>query len=403
MTRLATVSEGVEGEGRARLRRLVRLAGAAAMAAALAACAQFQTVPRPTPITQAPTAPSASTRPDDGVLRVGLLLPLTGGSAALGEAMQRAAQMAVFDTGTQVELLPRDTGDSPNAAGEAARSAIAQGADIILGPLFSKSVAPVAQQARAAGINVVAFSTDTAQAGGNVFLLSFLPQQAIDRIVGYGASQGMRRFALLAPRSAYGQIVSRALTEAAIKYNVEAPVIELYDSKLSDPTPLQQKLQSSQVDAVIVADVGSRLSVVAPMLGYSGVTAKLMGTGQWDDPQVNRQSYLAGAWYAAPDPSRRADFESRYAQQFGGPPPRLATLAYDAVALTAALAGQPASGGNPFNTTALQDPNGFVGIDGIFRFGPNGLVQRGLAVLQAEPTGPTVVEAAPDSFSGAAF
>jgi len=371
------------------------------MAAALAACAQ--TVPRPTPIAQAPTlAPHAPTRPDDGVLRVGLLLPLSGGSASLGEAMQRAAQMAVFDTGTQVELLPRDTGDSPNAAGEAARSVIAQGADIILGPLFSKSISPVAQQARSAGINVVAFSTDTAQAGGNVFLLSFLPQQAIDRIVGYGASQGMRRFALLAPRSAYGQIVSRALTEAAVKYNVEAPVIELYDSKLSDPTELQQKLQATQVDAVIVADVGNRLSVVAPMLGYSGITAKLMGTGQWDDPQVNRQSYLAGAWYAAPDPTRRADFESRYAQQFGGPPPRLATLAYDAVALTASLASQPASG-NPFNTTALQDPNGFVGIDGIFRFGPNGLVQRGLAVLEAQPTGPTVVESAPDSFSGAAF
>ncbi|MGF6227316.1 branched-chain amino acid transport system substrate-binding protein [Inquilinus ginsengisoli] len=389
------------GRGRSRLNRLVRLAGAAAMAAALAACAQ--TVPRPTPITQAPTlAPNAPTRPDDGVLRVGLLLPLSGGSASLGEAMQRAAQMAVFDTGTQVELLPRDTGDNPATAGEAARSVIAQGADIILGPLFSKSVSPVAQQARSAGINVVAFSTDTAQAGGNVFLMSFLPQQAIDRIVGYGASQGMRRFALLAPRSAYGQIVSRALTEAAVKYNVEAPVIELYDSKLSDPTELQQKLQATQVDAVIVADVGNRLSVVAPMLGYSGITAKLMGTGQWDDPQVNRQSYLAGAWYAAPDPSRRADFESRYAQQFGGPPPRLATLAYDAVALTASLASQPASG-NPFNATALQDPNGFVGIDGIFRFGPNGLVQRGLAVLEAQPTGPTVVESAPDSFSGAAF
>ncbi|MGK9167842.1 penicillin-binding protein activator [Inquilinus limosus] len=402
MTRLATVSEGSIGRGGAGLRRLVRLAGAAVLAAALAACAQFQTVPRPTPIAQAPTA-AAPTRPDDGVLRVGMLLPLSGGSASLGEAMQRAAQMAVFDTGTQVELLPRDTGDSPNQAGQAAQAVIAQGADIILGPLFSKSVGPVAQQARAAGINVVAFSTDTAQAGGNVFLLSFLPQQAIDRIVGYGVSQGMRRYALLAPRSAYGQLVSRALTEAVTKYGAEAPVVELYDSKLSDPTPLQQRLQSTPVDAVILADVGNRLSVVAPMLGYSGVTAKLMGTGQWDDPQVNRQPYLAGAWYAAPDPSHRADFESRYAQQFGGPPPRLASLAYDAVALTAALASQPASGSNPFNTVALQDPNGFVGIDGIFRFGPNGLVQRGLAVLQAEPTGPTVVEAAPESFSGAAF
>ena len=389
--------------GRARLRRLVRLAGVAATTAALAACAQ--TVQRPTPIAQAPIqqGPSAPTRPNDGILRVGLLLPLTGSSASLGEAMQRAAQMAVFDTGTQVELLPRDSGDSATGAGEAARSVIAQGADIILGPLFSKSVSPVAQQARAAGIDVVAFSTDTNQAGGNVFLLNFLPQASIDRVVGYGVGHGMRRYAFLAPNTQFGQLMGKAMTEAAAKYGAEVPVVDLYDSKLTDPTSVQQKLQSAQVDAVVMADIGNRLSVVAPMLGYSGVTSKLMGIGQWDDPAVNRQPYLSGAWYAAPDPARRADFESRYAQQFGGPPPRLATLAYDAVALTAALANQPATGGNPFTTVALQDPNGFVGIDGIFRFGPNGLVQRGLAVLEAQPSGPTVVDPAPDSFSGAAF
>jgi branched-chain amino acid transport system substrate-binding protein len=380
----------------------MRLAGAVAMAAALAACAQ--TVQRPAPIAQAPTQqPTAPTRPDDGVLRVGLLLPLSGSNASLGEAMQRAAQMAVFDTGTQVELLPRDSGDSATAASESARSVIAQGADIILGPLFSKAIPPVAQQARAAGINVVSFGTDATQAGGNVFLLSVLQQQAIDRIVGYGVNHGMRRYAFLAPNTPFGQLMGRAMTEAAAKYGAEVPVVELYDAKLTDPTTLQQKLQATPVDAVLVADVGSRLGVVAPMLGYSGVTAKLMGTGQWDDASVNRQSYLSGAWYAAPDPSRRADFESRYAQQFGAPPPRLATLAYDAVALTAALANQPAGGGNPFTTAALQDPNGFVGIDGIFRFGANGLVQRGLAVLEAQPGGPTVLEAAPDSFSGAAF
>lgn len=377
------------------------MAGAAAMAAVLAACAP--TVQRPAPIAQAPAAPGAPTRPDDGVLRVGLLLPLSGGSAELGTAMQRAAQMAIFDTDAQVELLPRDSGDNPGTAGEAARAVIAQGADIILGPLFSRSVSPVAQQARTAGINVVAFSTDAAQAGGNVFLLSFLQQAAVDRVVGYGVNHGLRRYAFLAPNTPFGQLMGRAMTEAAAKYGAEVPVVELYDTTLTDPSPLAQRLQSTPVDAVVLADVGNRLSVVAPMLGYSGVAARLMGTGQWDDPAISRQQYLAGAWYAGPDPSLRADFESRYAQQFGAPPPRLATLAYDAVALTAALANQPAFGGNPFTTTALQDPNGFVGIDGIFRFGANGQIQRGLAVLEAQPGGPSVVESAPDSFSGAAF
>lgn len=379
----------------------MRLAGAAAMAAALAACAQ--TVQRPAPIAQAPTQqPTAPTRPDDGVLRVGLLLPLSGSFGEVGKAMQNAAQMAVFDTGTQVELLPRDSGENATSAGSAAQAVIQQGADIIIGPMQSPLVSTVAQRARAFGINVVAFSTDANQAGGNVFLLNFLPQASVDRVVAYGVAHGLRRYAVIGADTPYSQLIARSLTEATTKYGAEPPVIGLTDAKASDVSSVSQRLQSNPVDAVLLTDTGNRLDAAASIVQGSGAV-KLLGTGRFDDPNVNRQSYLSGAWYAAPDPSRRADFESRYAQQFGAPPPRLATLAYDAVALTAALAGQPAAGGNPFNTTALQDPNGFVGIDGIFRFGANGLVQRGLAVLEAQPGGPTVLEAAPDSFSGAAF
>jgi branched-chain amino acid transport system substrate-binding protein len=391
------------GQGRARLKRLIRMAGAATMAAALAACAQ--TVQRPAPVAQAPsyTAPTQPTRPNDGILRVGVLLPLTGSFGEVGKAMQNAAQMAVFDTGTQVQLLPRDTGDSAASAAAAAQAVIAQGANIIIGPVQSPLVAAVAQQARSAGINVVAFSTDANQAGGNVFLLNFLPQASVDRVVGYGVNHGLRRYALVGTSNPYGQLIAKALADATAKYGAEAPVIDLTDPKASDVSSVTQRLQSTPVDAVLLTDTGSRLNSVAPVITASGSTAKLLGTGRFDDSTVSREPSLAGAWYAAPDPSRRADFEAHYAQQFGAPPPRLATLAYDAIALTAALANQPASGTSPFTATALQDPNGFVGIDGIFRFAPSGLVERGLAVLEAQPGGPTVVDAAPDSFSGAAF
>ena len=47
---------------------------------------------------------------------------------------------------------------------------------------------------------------------------------------------------------------------------------------------------------------------------------------------------------------------------------------------------------------AIQNPNGFTGVDGLFRFTPNGLVQRGLAVLEVEPQGAIVISPAPQSF-----
>ena len=57
-----------------------------------------------------------------------------------------------------------------------------------------------------------------------------------------------------------------------------------------------------------------------------------------------------------------------------------------------------APGGEPFSQQAILNPSGFTGVDGLFRFTPDGLVQRGLAVLEVTPQGSIVVSPAPQSF-----
>ena len=342
---------------------------------------------------------------DPNGVRVALLLPLSGDAAALGQDMLNAAEMALFDIGIQnYQLIPRDTRGTPQGAAAAARDALESGAQLVLGPLFSTSVGPVAGEARRYDVNVVAFTTDADVAGDNALVMGFLPEQQVERVVSYAVSRGHTRVAVLAPGTDYGRLVADLTTRATAQYGAQTADVLYYDANGREFSADVQTLaeRSSGIDAVMLPDGGFRLRAVAPLLPYFGLRdTQLLGTGQWDGQPIGVETALQGAWFAAPDPRLRSAFEERFEENFGAPPRRLATLAYDAVALSAVLSQVP--DGTGFSTRSLTDPSGFVGLDGIFRFGPDGLVDRGLAVLRVTEEGASVVDAAPTTFATAVF
>ena len=180
--------------------------GLVALLVATGCAGREETTPLLTPQSTAPvaTAPSVAGMPATPA-KVGLLVPLTGSSAALGEDLVDAAQMALFDVGrTDLELLPRDTGDEPGKAEAAARSALDAGAELLLGPVYGRSAQSVAPIAAGRGVNVISFSNDASVARPGLYVLGFRPEEQVDRIVRYGAAQGRTRFAALAPGDAYG-------------------------------------------------------------------------------------------------------------------------------------------------------------------------------------------------------
>ncbi|HIN21539.1 MAG TPA: penicillin-binding protein activator, partial [Rhodospirillales bacterium] len=165
-----------------------------------------------------PMAPIRSTMPpitSEGTVRVGLLLPLSGANAELGQAMLNAAQMAVFHfADKRFELLTQDTKGTPQGAVRAATIAVGDGASMILGPLLSASTRAVGSVAQAANVPVVAFSSDRSVAGGGTYTMGFLPSAEIKRIVAFARSKGVRRFAALAPDNVYGETVVTAFEDA---------------------------------------------------------------------------------------------------------------------------------------------------------------------------------------------
>lgn len=396
------------------------------------------------PVRVDPSALPSPARPalgPDGKLRAALLLPLSGPQAQVGEAMLNAATLALFQHGGgKVELLPKDTGGDPARAAAAAREALAEGAGAILGPLFASETAAVASVASPSGVPVLAFTTDATQARPGVWVLGQLPEPAVRRVVAAARAAGAERFALLAPDTPFGRLVAEAYARAVADSGGVLVRRELYAGdnpapavrRLSDYDtrrgPIDAQVRAARAegtaegrrraaqmqrearippppfDALLLADSGDRLRAVAALLPFYDIDSppvRILGTpllaGMAD---AGTEPALVGAWFAAPDETRREAFAARYREAYGNDPPLVAGVAFDAAAIVGALANASPP---DLSSGALTQPAGFAGVLGLVRLMPDGTNRRALALMEVTRDGFRVLEPAPERFDDVIF
>ncbi|MEX1035859.1 MAG: penicillin-binding protein activator [Sneathiella sp.] len=376
-------------------------------------------------------------------VKIAILLPLSGSTAAVGNDLLRAANIALFDLANdKLQLLPFDTRGTSRGAESAAAEALVAGAQLILGPLFSSSVGPVRDLAQGRGVNVITFSTDTTVAGDGVYVMGLTVGQQIKRAMEFAYRQGLFNFAVLAPDSPYGDAVVRNVDETTtalglsldrtVRYpvNVAAGSQELHEiAKILGDYELRQRELAKEIalhenreddeskalvkrlekldtfgevsfDALIIPEGGARLKELASLLSYYDIdpeVVQFIGTGLWEDPSLSAEPALVGGWFSAPSPDKAAAFRKRFDSLYGYQPSRIASLAYDAMALAGIMATDPED--IRFKREAIENPSGYTGYDGIFRFPENGVAERGLAVLEVGPKDQRVLEPAPTSFT----
>jgi len=363
---------------------------------------------------------------------VAILLPLTGPNAEVGQALLRAAQLALDQPGAP-PLDPRDTGGTPTGAAEAARLALGAGDALILGPLTAGETATVVPLAKASGVPVLAFTSDVAQAQAGVWTLGVTPGQQVRRLVLAVQAEGRTRVAAVLPRNAFGDAMAGGLTGAAAAAGLPEPKVVRYppgfagiSAALKDVSgydtrrgAIEQQQQAARargdadgrkeavelgrqtpppppLDALLLATAGESLGQAVPLLAAYDIApaeVRILGPALWAR-EASRMSALAGAWYAAPDPAQRAPFEQRYSAKYNAPPREFTSLAYDAAAIARVAAE---SGG--FTPGALTRPEGFTGADGLLALLPNGQVRRGLAIFEIDRGGSHIIQPAPQSLS----
>jgi ABC-type branched-subunit amino acid transport system substrate-binding protein len=400
------------GAGRVRAAvRFLQIAATAASTMLVAACSgfpggdlfSFGNNPTNNP---PPGPPQAAQTVGTGGTKVALILPLSaaGNAGLAAQSMKNAAEMALAEfNNPNVQLLIKDDAGTAQGAQQATQDALAEGVEVILGPLFAHTVSAAGASARARGVPMIAFSTDANVAARGVYLLSFLPESDVDRVVDYAVGTGKRSFAGLVQDNPYGSVVEAAFQQAVARKGGRVIALERYPS---DKAQMQEAVRriaeaARQADTVFLPGGADAVPAVAQALAAAGAGAKrvqLIGTGLWDDPRIFADASLQGGWFPAPETAGYRNFSNRYRARFGQDPVRTATLSYDAVSLVVGLV--KANGPHHFTDEVLTNPSGFAGVDGIFRFRSDGTNQRGLAVLRVTSSGGQVVSPAPKSFSG---
>lgn len=343
-------------------------------------------------------------------IKVALLVP--GGSAQesdneLARNFENAARLAIADLeGVEIDLRVYNTaGGNPQQAAIAATQAVNDGAKIILGPLFGEAANAAGVAVAARNVNVLTFSNNTAFAGGNVFLLGATFENTANRLVRYANGRGIARYMIVHGEDLAGQVGRDAIASAIVRSGGEITGVVSYPLSqqgiFTATRGIVDSVRGSGAQAVFTtAGANADLPIVATALPDAGMDTErspFIGLTRWDTlPQLRDLPGLQGGLFALPDQGTTTLFDARYTATYGQAPHPLAGLAYDGIAAIGALA----AAGNEGAVTkeALIQPQGFRGTAGVFRFLPNGLNERGLAVATFQDNQVVILDPAPRSF-----
>ena len=355
-------------------------------------------------------APAPAYNPN-APITVAILTPDTDSRPSIRTLAKGLAQAAALSARTlgnrQLVLRGYDTGGTPEKAQLAAQQALSDGAQLIIGPLFSSSAAAVAPVAQSAGVPIIAFTTDQGVLRRGVYSLGYLPDAEVDRMLSYAAQRGIRKIGLLSPDTPYGGIVFRTVQNTAASYGVTVATVQPISPNFNQAAETGQRFadfykNAPDTQGVLIATNGKPLQAIGAYLAYNDVlpsAVQYMGLGTWDDPETFREATLRGGWFPGLDPALKSEFETRYSGAYGGKPPAIAALAFDGVAIAGALIQRAQSTGQPpFTPQMIENPTGFRGMSGLFRFLPDGRNQRLLSILKVGRRQFEMLDPAPTTF-----
>lgn len=380
------------------------------------------------------TPTAAPPAPVEKPARVGLIVPLSGSHAAIGQRMRDAARLAL----PEGQSPAMDVFDSaaPEGPAHAAQMALDAGDRIVLGPLTTGDTQLVASVLQPANVPELAFTSDVSQARPGVWVMGLTPEQQVRRLVDAARLDGRKRFAAFLPDTALGHSMGEGLTLACQEAGLEVPQIVFHNGEADDIAQKLAQLSHRSVPAPAASSDTSgaqqdngpsaadplnenggeaapaspssaadhqEASVTPPpfdalLLGDTGLglarVIEALKSDQLLIPQVRilgpmlwrafdgKLGDLRGAWYVAFDEHQRSGYVQSYQNVYHQKPSPVADFAYDAAALAGALIRQ-----NKLDVATLTQPKGYIGVNGLFHLRSDGRVIRALGIYQIAPGG----------------
>ena len=351
-----------------------------------------------------------------GVMRVGLLVPLSGKYAALGTEIRQSVEMALFKINNpKIEVMFLDTKGGEDA-GIAAMTGLQSEVDIFIGPLFTEAVnraRAVIDEMDKGSVRppMLLLSNNVDVAGSDRWLLGYLPEQQLDGLLGHAVSIGKRRFALIAQESLFGQRLLAHASQRLTDFGLTPEAVRvLSDAELADETSLKTAIREftryqppvdgvpladSPFDAVIFAGDPAFALRTAPVLAYYDVgpdRSLYLGNDLWNQRQLLVEPSLQGGLFSTRPSNLDLRFDADWSGIWPAPAGQLARVGFDAMALVAALA----KSADRDWSKQLVSNSGFQGYSGAFRLLPNGRNIRSFELRKIENGQAKIIRPAPN-------
>ena len=301
-------------------------------------------------------------------IKIGLLVPMTGKDKNLGQQLIKATRMALNDIGSEkLEIYPRDTGSDPNKTMKSAIELKEMGINIILGPVFYKSLANLN---KIEDVIFVSFTNKTENISGNIVSAGINATSQLNTIKKFIDLNEIKKTIFLTPRVDYEKEIKNSIKKSKLKiskqyiYDTEPTKLtaqiekitnykirkqnlldeikRVENSELSDKEKQLEKLKKRYTigrvnfDSVIIADFDESLKSVITSLLYTDVSPKkkyIISFNQWFDESILNEKNIQPVYYPSINKKNLNKFEDKYEKEFGELPSYLALLNYDLVGL----------------------------------------------------------------------
>ena len=360
-------------------------------------------------------------------IKVGVMLPLTGEHSEIGNLILNAIEMAIFQTEeNKLELRIKDTEAKSDKAKKVLSELIDEGVKVVIGPLFSKTLAAIQSKVASNNINIFALTNNINLRNKGIWIFGVDPQAQTEKVLRHALEKGSKSIAALLPQNAYGLLLFDTITSFTKENLMKIEKIEFYNFSVESQRKKAQKISDGfkdyklyldkikeqdneeekgnetlfmekPFDSVFIAAAGQNLTVLSSQLQYNNVDPKIvqyLGISSWEDSSIVNEPALEGGVFVTTSEMYQKKIKLIYTNSFNKEMPKIAMIAYDIVALLGSLNNSE----NNINIYDLVNDEGYIGLRGLFRLKKNGAVERAFQLKKIKNKKFTILEKAKNQF-----
>ena len=305
---------------------------------------------------------------EENKIKIGLLVPLSGENALIGEQIVKATRLALKDINSdKLEIIPKDTKSDPNKTLRSAIELDKLGINLVIGPVFYKNLSYLNE---VKNLTFLSFTNKTLDLPKNVISTGINSTSQLNTIKKFVELNEIEKTVFLIPNSNYNLEIKQGIKNSKVKtkkkyfYDIEPTKLTKQVEKItnyeirkqnlldeitrlenSDDINKERKIKNLKkrytignvnFDSVIIADFDESLKSVITSLLYTDVSPKdkyFITFNQWFDESLLNETALQPIYYPSVNKKNLEDFKKKFLEVFNENPNHISLLSYDLVGL----------------------------------------------------------------------